>query len=108
MSIDLSIYSVQQLEELAIQVEQEIQQKKALARKSLIADLERVARDAGVSLSDLFGEQAKSTPVKARAAVAAKYRNPNNPTQTWSGRGRQPVWLAALLAEGKALAELAI
>lgn len=108
MSIDLSTYSVAQLEALATQVQDEIQRKKAQAKKNLIADLERVARDAGVSLSDLFGEKAAPAAKKPRAAVAAKYRNPNNTDQTWSGRGRQPLWLAALLAEGKKLEELAI
>lgn len=106
MSIDLSTYSVAQLEALATQVQDEIQRKKAQAKKNLIADLERIAREAGVSLSDLFGDKAAAK--KLRGAVAAKYRNPNNTDQTWSGRGRQPLWLAALLAEGKKLEELAI
>lgn len=108
MTVDVSIYTIPQLEALANEVEQEIQRKKGLAKKQLMADLERVAREAGVSLDDLFGQKAGSAAKKPRAAVAAKYRNPNNPEQTWSGRGRQPVWLAALLAEGTALASLAI
>ncbi|MGA7802317.1 MAG: H-NS histone family protein [Gammaproteobacteria bacterium] len=32
-----------------------------------------------------------------RAEVAPKYRNPDNPFETWSGRGRQPRWLSAAL-----------
>jgi DNA-binding protein H-NS len=32
--------------------------------------------------------------------VAAKYQNPANPTETWSGRGKLPRWLAALLKSG--------
>lgn len=108
MSLDLSVYSVHQLEELAIQIQDEIKRKKAAVKKNLIADLERIAREAGVSLSDLFGDGAKAAPAKRQSKVAAKYRNPNNQDQTWSGRGRQPLWLAALLAEGKQLEELAI
>src|SRR6266436_10067921 len=33
--------------------------------------------------------------------VAPKYRNPNNSSETWSGRGKQPRWLVALLNAGR-------
>ncbi|PRD30519.1 UNVERIFIED_CONTAM: hvrA [Trichonephila clavipes] len=105
MTINLTALSVAELESLAVQVQDEISAKKALAKKTLLADLERVARDAGVSLADLFGEGATKA-VKVKKPVAAKYRNPSDSSQTWSGRGRQPLWLAALLAEGKKLEEL--
>ena len=35
--------------------------------------------------------------------VRPKYRNPKNPRETWSGRGKRPRWLAAQLRSGKAL-----
>lgn len=38
--------------------------------------------------------------------VAPKFRGPNG--ETWAGRGAQPKWLTALLAEGHDLAEFAI
>lgn len=107
MTIDLAPLSIAELEALAVQVQDEITAKKALAKKTLLADLERVAREAGVSLTDLFGAGATQV-AKAKKPVAAKYRNPNDPSQTWSGRGRQPVWLAALLAEGKKLEDLTV
>jgi DNA-binding protein H-NS len=44
----------------------------------------------------------KSTPAKigTRAAVAPKYRNPANAAETWSGRGRTPLWVKALMDAG--------
>jgi len=33
--------------------------------------------------------------------VVPKYRNPKNPAETWSGRGKQPRWLTAQLRSGK-------
>jgi len=33
--------------------------------------------------------------------VEPKYRNPANPAETWTGRGKPPRWLAAELADGK-------
>jgi DNA-binding protein H-NS len=35
--------------------------------------------------------------------VLPKYHNPKNPDETWSGRGKQPRWLAAQLGSGKRL-----
>lgn len=40
--------------------------------------------------------------------VLPKYRNPNSPTETWSGRGKQPRWLVAALKTGRQIEEFAI
>ena len=36
-----------------------------------------------------------------RAASTKIYRHPENPTLTWSGRGRKPSWFAAHVDAGK-------
>jgi DNA-binding protein H-NS len=45
---------------------------------------------------------------KRRGAVAAKFRNPHRPFQTWSGRGPQPRWLKEALSHGETLDSLRI
>ncbi|WP_407644871.1 H-NS histone family protein [Candidatus Thiothrix anitrata] len=40
---------------------------------------------------------------KKRPTIPAKYRNPANPEDTWSGRGRKPLWVVALLESGGSL-----
>ena len=40
--------------------------------------------------------------------VFPKYQNPKNPTETWSGRGRQPRWLSPQLSSGKELDDFRI
>ncbi|MGA7810754.1 MAG: H-NS histone family protein [Bradyrhizobium sp.] len=40
--------------------------------------------------------------------VLPKYRNPERPTETWSGRGRQPRWVGALLRSGMKFDDLLI
>ena len=37
-----------------------------------------------------------------------KYRNPSDPTQTWSGRGKQPRWLTTALTMGHTIEEFVI
>ena len=44
----------------------------------------------------------------ARGKVAPKYRNPENPGETWAGRGLKPRWLAAALKSGKKLDDFMI
>jgi DNA-binding protein H-NS len=40
--------------------------------------------------------------------VRPKYRNPKKPSETWSGRGRQPHWVQRQLGSGKQLKDLLI
>jgi DNA-binding protein H-NS len=44
----------------------------------------------------------------ARGAVAPKYRNPENPAETWAGRGLKPRWLTAAIKSGKKIEDFAI
>jgi DNA-binding protein H-NS len=59
--------------------------------------------------------QAEKGLIEARLAelrrytnLHPKYHNPNEPSQTWSGRGRRPRWVRRLLAEGKKKQDLRI
>jgi DNA-binding protein H-NS len=49
---------------------------------------------------DQIGDRPKR---RSYPAVFPKYRNPNQPSETWAGRGKQPRWLAAELKSGKRL-----
>ena len=40
--------------------------------------------------------------------VHPKYRNPERPSETWSGRGKQPRWVGAQLRKGKKINDLLI
>lgn len=60
-----------------------------------------------------YQARAKSTPNSAAArrpypSVVPKYRNPDEPSQTWSGRGKQPRWLVAQLIRGKPISDFRI
>jgi DNA-binding protein H-NS len=46
--------------------------------------------------------------VRAGTSVAPKYRNPENPSETWAGRGLKPRWLTAAMKGGKKLEHFAI
>jgi DNA-binding protein H-NS len=40
--------------------------------------------------------------------VFPKYKNPERPSETWAGRGKQPRWLSAQLRSGKKLDDFRI
>ncbi len=93
----------------------------------LRADIDRAmaeaaAREHGFSLAELVpggGARGRAAGGKrgGRSAAStsspptpsdAKYRNPENPEQTWSGRGRRPQWVHEATANGRALADLEV
>jgi DNA-binding protein H-NS len=59
--------------------------------------VEAFARNLGYSLAELVGTEMKT----ARAYAPAKYRHPENPARSWSGRGRKPQWFVDALAAGR-------
>jgi DNA-binding protein H-NS len=60
-----------------------------------------MVKAAGFDMQDLFPKGRATKGGK----VAPKYRDPKNPENTWTGRGRMPRWLAAATKGGKAKKE---
>jgi len=54
------------------------------------------------------GKRGRATKASKSPAIAPKYRNPSNADETWSGRGKPPRWMSALLSEGKSKDEFLI
>ena len=40
--------------------------------------------------------------------VLPKYQNPERPSETWSGRGKQPHWVGIQLSRGKKIGDLLV
>ena len=84
---DLNQMSLQELKRLQRDLERAIasfeQRQLAAAR----AELEARARELGFSLAELVSADGGTAKSK-RAAAQPRYRNPANPEETWSGRGR--------------------
>ena len=77
--------------------------KVADERRSLETELAKLTR------FESGGSRSKSGRGRgARGKVAPKYRNPENPAETWAGRGLKPRWLAAAIKTGKKLDDFRI
>ncbi len=94
--MDLNEMSLQDLKLLQRDVERAIASFGQRQLSAARAELEARARELGFSLAELTGVEGTAAK-PSRAAVQPKYRNPNNPEETWSGRGRKPRWLTVAL-----------
>ncbi|RDW13617.1 H-NS histone family protein [Paracoccus thiocyanatus] len=102
--IDLNALPLAELKQLEKNVAKAIASFEDRRKAEARAAAEAVAKEHGFSL----GELAEMSPVQKRAAAAPKYRHPENPEITWSGRGRKPGWIVEGLEAGKSLDDFAI
>lgn len=80
-------------------------------RREAIAAAEQAANEHGFKLNELFEDGKPSKPRKVgavRSTAPAKYRNPDDPQQTWNGLGRRPTWVRQALEAGRSLDDLAV
>jgi DNA-binding protein H-NS len=104
MGMALKSMSIEKLVALKGQVEGMLSSKVFEQRRALESELSKLGRFQGGTgrAKSIFGRGG------ARGAVAPKYRNPENPAETWAGRGLRPRWLAAALKTGKTLDDFLI
>lgn len=95
---DLSNLSESALALLAQNAQRALQDIQRGKRKETIAEINRLAASIGVTVEII--DQGKPVSSRKGSKVAPKYRNPNNTDQVWTGRGMQPRWLQALIAQG--------
>ena len=103
--LNLEGFSLLQLEELSERVAKEIVRKREARRRELREEMEKLAEREGLTLEEVI--RAGKKP-RTRQPPKQKYRNPGKPSQTWSGRGKQPAWVVAALDSGKSLEDLEI
>lgn len=105
MDINLTEMSRKELLQLQSDVDKALKDAEKRDRQKARSAAEQAAAEFGYPLDDLVGP-AKSTG--ARPKSPPKYRNPENPQQTWTGRGRRPQWVHDALAKGTDISALEI
>ena len=114
MSLNIETLNPQ---ELAALIKRANSRRKVLAKRKPAAQTKaavaKVLKASGWTFEELYGKAGGSiaapVPKKARKTtkgrstgkVPPKYRNPANPKETWTGRGKQPRWLADLVKKGR-------
>ncbi|MCB1550278.1 MAG: H-NS histone family protein [Hyphomicrobiaceae bacterium] len=92
--------SYAELIELRDRVDAAMVAAKAAEKAALKAKMEAMAAESGFSIGELLGGRRGR---KSAGPAVVKFRNPKDPSQTWSGRGRKPNWLAEAETAGKKL-----
>lgn len=100
MAIDIKALNHNQLTELIVRAEARQLELRKGATDKVRARIAAMVKAEGLDLNEVIGRSKKGrTTITSK--VKPKYRNPADPTQQWSGRGRQPLWFAAAVKAGK-------
>lgn len=100
--MNLKTMTIDALVGLRTKIDAVLGSKVADERRQLETELAKLTRVESGSARRLAGGRG------ARGRVEPKFRNPENPTETWAGRGLKPRWLAAAIKSGKKLEDFRI
>ena len=110
MAIQLDQLSLPELQALSSGLQKEFKAREASIYKDARAEVREIERKYGLTIEDILSGKKKSsaTSSETKSPVAAKYRNPENTEQTWTGRGKKPKWVESALAQGKSIEEFLV
>jgi DNA-binding protein H-NS len=100
MAVDIKNLNHNQLNELITKAQTRQNELRKEKVSKLREKINALIKAEGFTFDDVFGARAPKAR-RTGAPVAAKYRNPANPEQTWSGRGKRPNWFNDALKAGK-------
>lgn len=101
-SINYDKMSVKELTDHISRAQKALNAAKERERAELKNKLTTLAENAGFSVGELFGARGRGK------LAAVKYMNPDNRSETWTGRGRKPNWLVAKLSKGAKITDFAV
>ncbi|SMY06057.1 H-NS histone family protein [Flavimaricola marinus] len=107
MTLDLNTLSRKELQKLRRDVDKAIDTLAAREKKAALEAAEKAAAEHGFSLAELAGMSGKRGGSN-KPKSPPKFRNPENPEQTWTGKGRKPEWFKAGIESGKTEDDFAI
>ena len=97
--MNLSTLNVAELRNLADKVQQEVQSRERQDLDKAREQIMAIAQEAGIPLKQLILDGLHPRAGK----VAVQYRIPNNASEQWTGRGRQPLWVRSWVESGKSI-----
>lgn len=107
--INIDKLSLKELVDLEAKVQKAIANARDRERSVLKEKMAELAKNHGFSVNELFGGVRGGRGAgKGKSLGVAKYANPDNRGDTWTGRGRKPNWLVDRLKKGAKLNDFAI
>ena len=108
MNINLATLSFEELTSLLQSIDMEVKSRKQSEVSALLETIKQKAESLGMNVEDISSLLNKKGTGKPAKVSAAKYANPADRSQTWTGKGRKPKWFEAAIASGKKESDLAI
>jgi DNA-binding protein H-NS len=107
--VNVDKMSLKELVDLETRVKKAIAMARDRDRMELKRKMSEMAETHGFSVGELFGAGRGGRGAgKGKSVGIAKYANPENKSDTWTGRGRKPNWLVDRLKKGSKLSDFAI
>jgi DNA-binding protein H-NS len=103
---DVEEMSKEELAEARKAIDAAIRNYEDRRRREVQAKLESIAKEHGFNLNDFSAGKARAS--KGGSGGIPKYAHPENPSLTWTGRGRQPDWFKKALEDGKTREDMAL
>lgn len=108
-AINVDKMSLKELVDLEAKVKKAISAARDRERNDLKKKMSELAETHGFSVNELFGGARGGRGAgKGKSLGVAKYANPENKSDTWTGRGRKPNWLVERLKKGSKLPDFEI
>lgn len=104
--IDLAKLTIEELQALARDIEQEIISRREAERERVLAQMRELAGSLGMSLEEVL-KQERGRERGRVPGTSVRFRHPENTALAWSGRGKRPQWVIEWLASGRTLEDLA-
>jgi DNA-binding protein H-NS len=101
-TVNVDKMSLKELLDLERKVQKAVNTARDRERAEVKQAMAKLAEKRGFSISELYGGRGRGK------SSVAKYANPANRSETWTGRGRKPNWLVAKLKRGAKLESFAI
>ena len=108
--VNLDTMSAEEMWELHGEVSRALSVRLTSEKRKLEKRLEQLHRDKEAPLLNFSNDMKELPPMPRRQypRVYPKYQNPQEPSETWSGRGKTPRWLVAALQTGHKPEDFAI
>jgi DNA-binding protein H-NS len=108
MKIDLKSLSVSELNDLSKAITAELDARQRGERQKLLDEFRERAKALGVTTAELMATITGKRKSGGKSVGVAKYANPADKSQTWTGKGKRPRWVHDALGAGKSLDDLKI
>jgi len=105
MAVNLDNLSHQELQAVIAEAQSHMKSAHANLIQDVRKKIDALLDSNGLTLAEVYPTRGGKKAAGQKGSVAPKYRHPADPTKTWSGRGKQPLWFAEAIKKRGVTAE---